>query len=148
MVAQLDRKPGKFKENLVDCKNHHFPKILKMPKFAKALGIGAKVGVAIKNLHPKEEVKLLFLNASTTDRLEDCIVVGETTEAHKGKEVRFLVLRHENFGQKTFNVKFGACKLHEAGNPEDYFQCEEAAAAPGTFIFLFLFDIPANVCSL
>ena len=64
--------------NMACFKYSPFWQEFKMPKLSKQLGIGAVVEIVIKNLRPKREAKDHFPNASTTDRILDCIITGET----------------------------------------------------------------------
>jgi hypothetical protein len=103
----------------------------KMP-INKRLGIGAFVNCFIKHLHPRADAESLFLNASSTDRILGCKVIGECTIKDGRKDIRACKLQHERFAGKELCAKLGACQMVTAGPTDLFFKVFEDDAAPGT----------------
>jgi len=93
-----------------------------MGKPHSELGVGAMIGVKLKNLRPRNTIKLLFKNFDTTDTLEGVRVLGMQTIQDRGKPLKVLRIEHARFKDEEVFVPPGSTRWISSGPPEQFFR--------------------------
>jgi hypothetical protein len=94
-----------------------------MPKLKRLRhGVGAKISVLKKFLHPRPLVAEKYPNAGKTDMLHDLVAVGQEEKTVSKKPQLCIIMRHNDFddGQRLHTVA-RYCKVVQEGAPEHIF---------------------------
>jgi Transposase IS4 len=85
-------------------------------------GIGAKVSVYKKFLHPRKEICAKYPNANKGEVLNELIVVGQEEKTVNKRRQMCVVMRHVDFddGQLLYTVS-RYCKVEQEGATEHFF---------------------------
>ena len=63
----------------------------------KNMGLGAKVSVLMKYLHPSEHIRKRFPNAESNHRLIGCIVKGKDEKTVNRRKQKVILIEHDDF---------------------------------------------------
>ena len=63
----------------------------------KIMGLGAKVSVFMKYLHPSEHIRQRFPNAEKNYRLTGCTVKGKDEKTVNRRKQKVILIEHDDF---------------------------------------------------
>ena len=94
-----------------------------MPKIQRLRhGIGAKISVYKRFLHPRAAVAAKYPNAAKSDVLEGLIAIGQEEKTIAKKRQSCIVMRHDDFDDGTLlHAVTRYCKVQEEGALEHLF---------------------------
>lgn len=94
-----------------------------MPKLKRLRrGVGAKISVLKKFLHPRPLVDAKYPNAGKTDMLHDLVAVGQEEKTVSKKPQSCIIMRHNDFDDgQLLHAVARHCKVVQEGAPEHIF---------------------------
>ena len=94
-----------------------------MPKLKRLRhGVGAKISVLKKFLHPRPLVAEKYPNAGKTDMLHDLVAVGQEEKTVSKKPQLCIIMRHNDFDDgQLLHAVARYCKVVQEGAPEHIF---------------------------
>jgi hypothetical protein len=92
-------------------------------------GVGAKITVYLKYLHPRQLVTAKFPNAQQQDVLEGCIAVQKEMKKVSRRDQQCIIMRHDAFDDGTLiHAVLRYCKVTQEGAVEHLFDPQEQQA--------------------
>ena len=94
-----------------------------MPKLKRLHhGVGAKISVYTKFLHPRKLVMERYPNASKTDVLHGLLAVAQEDKTVSKKQQACIIMRHDDFDDgHLLHAVTRYCKIVEEGAPKHFF---------------------------
>ena len=95
-------------------------------KTPKKCGIGAVCWVYTKYMHPQKEIRAVFQNMTSNDKMTDLLVVGREVKSVRHKLQMCVCFRHDRFPNKIiYCVKRYANHVVKEGDPTGFFDATD-----------------------